>query len=64
MNNVRKALDIARTCRDLLGANGISYEYHVGRRMLDLETVVTYEGTEHIHSLIVGHHMTGIAAYA
>jgi len=64
MNNVRKALEIARTCRELLGANGIHYEYHVGRRMLDLETVVTYEGTEHIHSLIVGHHMTGIAAYA
>jgi len=64
MNNVRKALEIARTCRELLGANGIHYEYHVGRRMIDLESVVTYEGTEHIHSLIIGQNMTGIAAYA
>lgn len=64
MNNCRKALEIARTCRELLGANGISNEYHVGRRMCDLETVVTYEGTEHIHSLILGQALTGIAAYS
>jgi len=64
MNNCRKALEIARTCRELLGANGISNEYHVGRRMVDLETVITYEGTEHIHSLIVGQNLTGIPAYA
>lgn len=63
MHNCRKALEIARTCRELLGANGIHNEYHVGRRMLDLETVVTYEGTEHIHALILGQHITGIAAY-
>ena len=64
MNNCRKALDIARVCRELMGANGISNEYHIGRRMCDLETVVTYEGTEHIHSLIVGQNITGIAAYS
>lgn len=64
MNNCRKALEIARTCRELMGANGISNEYHVGRRMVDLETVITYEGTEHIHSLILGHNLTGIGAYA
>ncbi len=64
MNNCRKALEIARTCRELMGANGISNEYHIGRRMCDLETVITYEGTEHIHSLIVGQNMTGIAAYS
>ena len=63
MNNCRKALDIARTCRELLGANGIHNEYHIGRRMCDLETVVTYEGTEHIHSLIMGQQMTGIGAF-
>ena len=63
MNNCRKALEVTRTCRELLGANGISTEYHVGRRMCDLETVVTYEGTEHIHSLILGQQMTGIAAF-
>ena len=64
MNNCRKALEIARTCRELMGANGISNEYHVGRRMCDLETVVTYEGTEHIHSLIVAQNMTGIPSYS
>jgi glutaryl-CoA dehydrogenase len=64
MNNCRKALDIARSCRDLLGANGITVDYHVGRRMVDLETVVTYEGTEHIHALIIGQHLTGQSAFA
>ncbi len=64
MNNCRKALEVTRTCRELMGANGISNEYHIGRRMCDLETVITYEGTEHIHSLIVGQSLTGIAAYS
>lgn len=64
MNNCRKAIEVARTCRELLGANGIHSEYHIGRRMVDLETVLTYEGTEHIHSLIVGQNLTGIAAYS
>lgn len=63
MHNCRKALDVARGCRDLLGANGVTMEHHVGRRMVDLETVVTYEGTEHIHQLVVGQHLTGISAF-
>ncbi|MBI2606457.1 MAG: acyl-CoA dehydrogenase, partial [Deltaproteobacteria bacterium] len=64
MNNCRKALEIARTCRELLGASGIHNEYHVGRHLVNLETVVTYEGTEHIHSLVLGQHLTGIKAYS
>jgi glutaryl-CoA dehydrogenase len=63
MNNCRKALEVARTCRELLGANGIHNEYHIGRRMVDLETVITYEGTEHIHSLTIGAALTGIKAF-
>jgi glutaryl-CoA dehydrogenase len=63
MNNCRKALEIARTCRELLGANGIHDEYHIGRRMVDLETVLTYEGTEHIHALTIGAAITGIKAF-
>lgn len=63
MNNCRKALEIARTCRELLGANGIHDEYHIGRRMVDLETVLTYEGTEHIHALTIGAALTGIKAF-
>lgn len=64
MNNCNKALDIARKCRQLLGASGIVDELHTGRYMLDLETVVTYEGTEHIHELILGNYVTGIKAYS
>ncbi len=64
MNNCRKAIEVARVCRELMGANGIHSEYHIGRRMVDLETVLTYEGTEHIHSLIVGENLTGIPAYS
>ncbi len=63
MNNCRKSLEITRGCRELLGANGIHNEYHVGRRMVDLETVITYEGTENIHSLVIGNHLTGEKAY-
>jgi len=63
MNNCRKALEIARTCRELLGANGIHDEYHIGRRMVDLETVLTYEGTENIHALTIGAALTGIKAF-
>jgi len=63
MNNCRRALEVCRTCRELLGASGIHNEYHVGRRMVDLETVVTYEGTEHIHSLVIGNYVTGDKAY-
>jgi glutaryl-CoA dehydrogenase len=63
MNNVRVALDAARTTRDILGGSGITYEYQCGRHMLNLESVITYEGTEDIHKLVLGEHITGIAAY-
>lgn len=63
MNNVSMALQIARDARDILGASGITYEYQVGRHLLNLESVNTYEGTEDIHRLILGEHITGIPAY-
>ncbi len=63
-NNVRIALQIARTARDMLGANGITDEYQVGRHMCNLESVYTYEGTHDIHTLILGQDVTGIAAYS
>ena len=62
-HNVRAALEIARTCRDILGGNGITLEYPVMRHMCNLETVYTYEGTHDIHTLILGQEITGIAAY-
>lgn len=62
-NNVYWALEIARSARDLLGANGVTHEYPVGRHMLNLESVKTYEGTHDIHTLILGHEITGIPAY-
>jgi glutaryl-CoA dehydrogenase len=58
------ALDIARRCRNLLGANGISLEYHVIRHMTNLESVFTYEGTHNVHTLTLGRHITGINAFA
>ncbi len=63
MNNVSKALEIARLARDVLGANGITYEYQCARHLLNLETVNTYEGTEDIHRLILGQDITGIPAF-
>lgn len=63
MNNVSKALEIARTARDILGASGITYEYQCGRHMENLESVNTYEGTEDIHRLIIGNYITGIQAF-
>ena len=63
MNNVSKALEIARITRDILGASGITDEYQCGRHMANLESVNTYEGTEDIHRLILGHHITGIPAF-
>lgn len=63
LNNVGIALECARLGRDLLGANGIMDEYPLMRHMCNLETVKTYEGTEHIHKLVVGERVTGIAAY-
>jgi glutaryl-CoA dehydrogenase len=62
-NNVSIALEIARTARDILGANGILNEYSAMRHMCNLESVYTYEGTHDIHMLIVGDHITGIPAY-
>jgi glutaryl-CoA dehydrogenase len=62
-NNARMALDIARDCRDLLGAAGISAEFSPVRHMLNLESVVTYEGTQAIHQLAVGRELTGISAF-
>jgi glutaryl-CoA dehydrogenase len=63
LNNVNMALECARLSRDLLGANGIMDEYPIMRHMCNLETVKTYEGTEHIHKLVIGERVTGIAAY-
>ncbi len=61
--NVRSALEVARTARAMLGANGISLEYPVMRHMSNLETVLTYEGTEEMHALSLGQSVTGIAAF-
>jgi len=63
MNNVAMALDCARVTRDILGASGITFEYQCGRHMMNLESVNTYEGTEDIHRLVLGEHITGIPAY-
>ncbi len=62
-NNVAMALECARLSRDLLGANGIMDEYPIMRHMCNLETVKTYEGTDHIHTLVIGERVTGVAAY-
>lgn len=63
LNNVREALDIAREARTILGASGITLEYPVIRHMNNLESVLTYEGTSEIHTLILGHAITGHPAY-
>jgi glutaryl-CoA dehydrogenase len=62
-NNARMALDIARDCRDLLGAAGISAEFSPVRHLMNLESVVTYEGTQTIHQLSVGRALTGFSAF-
>ena len=62
-NNVAMALECARQSRDLLGANGIVDDVPIMRHMCNLETVKTYEGTDHIHALVIGERVTGIAAY-
>jgi glutaryl-CoA dehydrogenase len=62
-NNCGKALDIARTARDIHGGNGISDEFQVIRHMLNLEAVNTYEGTHDIHALILGRAITGIQSF-
>ncbi|MGB3731575.1 acyl-CoA dehydrogenase family protein [Microbacterium sp.] len=63
LNNVRESLEICRTARTILGANGISLEYPVIRHMNNLESVLTYEGTSEMHTLVVGQHLTGIASF-
>jgi len=62
-DNVRNALEVARTARSILGANGITLEYPVMRHMANLETVFTYEGTNEIHTLVMGQAITGINAF-
>jgi glutaryl-CoA dehydrogenase len=64
LNNVREALAIARQCRTILGANGISLEYPVLRHANNLESVLTYEGTSEIHQLVIGQRLTGVSAFS
>jgi glutaryl-CoA dehydrogenase len=64
LNNVREAIAIARQCRTILGANGISGEYPVMRHANNLESVLTYEGTSEIHQLVIGQQLTGMAAFS
>ncbi|WP_019870592.1 acyl-CoA dehydrogenase family protein [Salinispora oceanensis] len=64
LNNVREALAIARQCRTILGANGVSGEYPVLRHANNLESVLTYEGTSEIHQLVIGQRLTGMSAFA
>jgi glutaryl-CoA dehydrogenase len=64
LNNVREALTIAREARTILGANGISSEYPVMRHANNLESVLTYEGTSEVHTLVIGHAVTGVRAFA
>lgn len=63
-NSCGKSLEIARNCRDMLGGNGISDEYHVIRHVMNLEAVNTYEGTHDIHALILGRAITGIQSFS
>ena len=63
LNNVREALKICRTARTILGGNGITLEYPVLRHMNNLESVLTYEGTSEVHTLVLGEKLTGIAAF-
>ncbi|MBO0792927.1 MAG: acyl-CoA dehydrogenase, partial [Ktedonobacteraceae bacterium] len=63
-NNVREALKAAREARAVLGANGITLEYPISRHMNNLESVFTYEGTDDIHTLIIGQALTGISAFS
>ncbi len=63
LNNVREAIKIARQCRTLLGANGITLEYPVIRHANNLESVLTYEGTSEVHQLVIGEALTGVSAF-
>jgi glutaryl-CoA dehydrogenase len=64
LNNTREALEIARTSRGILGANGITLEYPIMRHMTNLESVITYEGTEEVHTLVIGEQLTGLRAFS
>jgi glutaryl-CoA dehydrogenase len=64
LNNTREALKIARTSRSILGANGITLEYPIMRHMTNLESVLTYEGTEEVHTLVIGQALTGLRAFS
>jgi glutaryl-CoA dehydrogenase len=63
MNNVREAMKIARMARDILGARGILADHHVIRHLCDLEAMSTLEGTESVHTLVIGQDLTGISAF-
>jgi glutaryl-CoA dehydrogenase len=63
LNNVREAIKIARQCRTLLGANGITLEYPVMRHANNLESVLTYEGTSEVHQMVIGEALTGVSAF-
>lgn len=63
LNNVREAIAIARECRTILGGSGITSEYSPLRHANNLESVLTYEGTSEVHTLVIGHALTGLAAY-
>ncbi len=63
LNNAREAIKVARTCRGILGANGITLEYPIMRHMTNLESVITYEGTEEVHTLVIGGLLTGHRAF-
>jgi glutaryl-CoA dehydrogenase len=63
MGNVRGAIEAARTARTILGASGITLEYPVIRHMNNLESVLTYEGTHEVHTLVVGQKLTGLDAF-
>jgi glutaryl-CoA dehydrogenase len=63
LNNVREALKIAREARTVLGANGVTLEYPIIRHMNNLESVLTYEGTSEVHTLILGQALTGHSAF-
>ena len=62
-NNCKKAINIVRDARDILGANGLLEENHIIRHLINLETVNTYEGTEDIHALILGKNQTNLSAF-
>ena len=64
LNNVREAFTIARECRTILGANGVTLEYPVLRHANNLESVLTYEGTSEVHQLVIGQALTGVAAFS